>query len=247
VIGNDHMHELVEAYALRALEPDEVRVFEAHLVECAACRRALSDLEETLAALPDALSDASPMRLHPAVKRRVMRSLDRPKKRWIDQRSWWAGVAASAALLLLLASVAWNIQLSSALAHQRTVQAELVGKITHDQATVFDVVDSPGTTKRVLRSATDSGPGAPYGKLFTRSDSADVVAMVNRMPQPPAGQSYNLYLTGADDSITSAGALPVDAEGFSYLVYHSDRAGPVFTHVEVRLGLQTILTWNGTR
>jgi hypothetical protein len=156
-------------------------------------------------------------------------------------------VAAVALAAVAAVSLYWNWQLSTELAHQRTVQAQFMGKVTHDQATVFEVVDSQATTKRVLRAVAGSGPAAPYGKVFSRSDSADVVAMVNRLPSPPPGQRYELYLYRTDGTVTAAGSLPVDSEGFSYLVYHSRRVGPTFDHIEVRLGAQVILAWDGTR
>ena len=237
---------MLEGYALQALEADEARAVAGHLEACARCRQALAGYEEALGELPGAVGAASPMRLHPAVKRRVLRSLDRPEPRRSGGAPWWRAGAVAAAVLLA-ASLAWNWRLSADLAHQQSVQAELMGRITHDQATVFDVVDSPATTKRVLRSPADSSPGAPYGKVFSRSDSADVVAMVNRLPQPPAGERYQLYLTRTDGTIDVAGWLPVDADGFSYLVFRSDRAGPAFRHIEVRLGAQAILAWDGAR
>ncbi len=239
--------ELLEGYALDALEPDEALTVENHLGDCAACRQRLAEHREVLATLPAAMGSVSPLRLHPAVKRNVMRTLDRPvSRRRRPPPSPWA-VAAVAACAVAAVSLIWNVQLSAQLAHQRTVQAELVGKITHDQATVFDVVDSQATTKRILRSVADSGPTAPYGKVFSRSDSADVVAMVNRLPQPPADQRYELYLTRTDGTTSAGGTLPVDADGFSYLVFRSDRAGPTFSHIEVRLGSQVILAWDGSR
>jgi hypothetical protein len=238
--------ELLEGYALEALEPDEARIVEDHVAGCAECGRRLAEHREVLAGLPAAMGAVSPLRLHPAVKRNVLRALDRPSARQRRLPSRWAA-AAVAACALLAVSLFWNWQLSAQLEHQRTVQNELVGKITHDQATVFDVVDSPATTKRVLRSVADTSPSAPYGKVFSRSDSADIVAMVNRLPQPPAGQQYQLYLTRTDGSINSAGSLPVDGDGFSFLVYRCDRAGPTFSRVEVRLGSQVILAWEGAR
>lgn len=241
------MIDLLEGYALDALEPDEARTVEEHLTSCDACRQRLAEHREVLVALPAALGSASPLRLHPAVKHKVLGVIDRrARSRWWPRPSRWA-VAAVAAAAVAAASLFWNWQLSTQLAHQQTVQAEFVGKITHDQATVFDVVDSQATTKRVLRSVADSGPSAPYGKVFSRSDSADVVAMVNRLPQPPTGERYQLYLYRSDGTINVAGSLPVDSEGFSYLVFHSDRAGPTFDHIEVRLGSQVILAWDGSR
>lgn len=247
--GHEDVNELLEGYALDALEPEEARMVADHLEGCAACRRRLAEYQELLAGLPAAMGSVSPLRLHPAIKRNVIRALDRAHPRRSPHRprpSAWA-LAAVAAGVVAAVSLFWNWQLSLQLDHQRTVQAELVGKITHDQATVFDVVDSSATTKRVLRSIADNGPSAPYGKVFSRSDSADIVAMVNRLPQPPSGQRYELYLIRTDGSNNDAGSLPIDADGFSYLVYRCDRVGPTFNHIEVRLGSRAILTWDGSR
>src|SRR5262245_12111752 len=206
--SHDELIDLLEGYALEALEPDEARIVEEHLGSCATCRDRIAEHREVLAGLPAAIGAASPLRLHPAVKRKVLRALDRPppSRRWRRPSGWAVAAVASAAVAA--GSLFWNWQLSIQLAHQQTVQAEFVGKLTHDQATVFDVVDSQATTKRVLRSVADSGPSAPYGKVFTRSDSADVVAMVNRLSQPPAGQRYQLYLYRTDGTINAAGSLP---------------------------------------
>src|SRR6266566_10147687 len=139
---HEDVTELLEGYALEALEPDESRMVEDHLEGCAACRDRLAEHREVLAGLPAAISSVSPLRLHPAVKRNVLRALDRPAAiRRRARPSPWAFVAVVACAVAAV-SLFWNWQLSTQLAHQRTVQAELVGKITHDQATVFDVVDS---------------------------------------------------------------------------------------------------------
>jgi anti-sigma factor RsiW len=45
------MHELVGAYALDALEPDEAEAFETHLTECPKCRAELREHRETAALL----------------------------------------------------------------------------------------------------------------------------------------------------------------------------------------------------
>ena len=57
---------------------------------------------------------------------------------------------------------------------------------------------------------------------------------------------YQLVLTGREGGAAYAGTLPVDADGFAYLVYRADRTGPAFTHVDVQLGSQVVLVWDGT-
>ncbi len=51
---SQEMHELVGAYALDALEPDEAEAFELHLPDCPKCRAELRDHRETAAMLAHA-------------------------------------------------------------------------------------------------------------------------------------------------------------------------------------------------
>lgn len=61
---SEHDHSQLGAYALGALEPDEVREVEEHLAGCAACRRELVELEELKEFLgevpPEAFLDGPP-------------------------------------------------------------------------------------------------------------------------------------------------------------------------------------------
>src|SRR5258708_32515926 len=91
--------ELLDGYALDALEPDEALTVEEHLGDCAECRQRLAEHREALATLPAAIGSVSPLRLHPAVKRSVMRSLDSPvpSRRRPPPSPWaWAAIAALA-------------------------------------------------------------------------------------------------------------------------------------------------------
>jgi anti-sigma-K factor RskA len=56
--SHSEMQELVGAYALDALEPDEVDAFERHLSECPRCRAELNDHRETAAMLAHAGTEA---------------------------------------------------------------------------------------------------------------------------------------------------------------------------------------------
>jgi hypothetical protein len=56
---HDEIAELLGAYALDAVEPDEAAVIEAHLVECPRCTAELAQHREVAALLANAGSDAS--------------------------------------------------------------------------------------------------------------------------------------------------------------------------------------------
>jgi len=62
------LHDLTAAYALDALDPDEVEAYEAHLAQCDRCREELAELSETATALAFGVdSPAPPARLREAI------------------------------------------------------------------------------------------------------------------------------------------------------------------------------------
>jgi hypothetical protein len=171
---------------------------------------------------------------------------------------WWprervAKLLAVAALLALV--IGGGIQLGTALARERALRLELaleLAALAGQQEVVLEVVDARDGTRRLLRPA----PGAPpayaraYGKVFTRPDLPHVVAMVGRMPPPPPGQAYHLWLL-LDGQTKLAGQLGVNADGFGQLVLDADRNGPLYEAAWVTLqpagsipAGTTILRWD---
>src|SRR5205823_3982185 len=64
-----HVHDLVAAYVLGAVTPDEASLVEEHLATCAACRRLEGELREVAALLPVVAGERTPP---PDLKARVM-------------------------------------------------------------------------------------------------------------------------------------------------------------------------------
>ena len=64
---DDQLHDLIGAYAMDALDPDERAAFEQHLRDCADCRQELAALSETLAQLADDYAVEPPPALRDAV------------------------------------------------------------------------------------------------------------------------------------------------------------------------------------
>ena len=93
------------------------------------------------------------------------------------------------------------------------------------------MIDSPKTSKAMLR-ATQPGSKA-YGKLFTRPDMPNVVVMAGRLPDPPTGQSYQVWLTRAGTA-QLAGELALNA-GFGALLFDAGQNGPVYDSAQVVL------------
>lgn len=250
----DEVREQLEAYVLDALDAEERAAVEAHLPTCPECQSLVQDYLETAHALSLALATAAPLEPPAALKDRVLKSVkDRqtdaprlpysptplppsapapPPARpvWTRWRTW--GLAA--AVILLLALLGISAQLSIALAQERALRAEFAN-LVDQQEVVLEVIDSPKVVRRLLRTPAPTGnPLPPYGKVYTHPDFKHVVAMSARMPQPPAGQAYHLWLT-LDGKQTLAGVMGVNDQGFALLVFDADRNGAAYESAVITL------------
>jgi hypothetical protein len=218
--------EMLEAYALGALEDDERAAVDQHLRTCADCRQLAAELIETAHKLPLAVGAASPLRPPGALKARLLGAL--APERTVDARRWWWRPSAAFALLsLVLAALfaAWDARLDDALSQERDLRARLT-RLHVQQELVLEVVDSRETRKAVLLPPEGSDSRA-YGKVFTRADMPHVVAMAARLPQPRRDRAYHFWLTSAGRT-RLAGVLALDSSGFGLILFEADRAGPVY-------------------
>ncbi len=270
----------IEAYALDALEEAERFHVEAHLLGCPECREQANALLELANNLPKALAAVSPHRLPPALRSRVLASLDAqadPAPISSDQTTAapieriqaksergrgfaignrWPGwqprtIGATAAMLVLAVVVGWSFHLSQALGRERALRAEFEG-LVDQQEIVLEVVDSNQTVKAVLRPPSGSESNS-YGKLFTRPDMPHVVVMAARLPQPPDGSAYHVWLWD-DGRSRLAGVLNLNEDGFGMLVFDAPVDGPSYEKAELTLqpngstvqAGSTTITWQQT-
>jgi anti-sigma factor RsiW len=273
--------DLLELYTLGMLEHDEQHIVERHLEGCAECRRLADDLAASVDSLPLALAAASPLRPPAGLKDRVLLAArEKPPgssstaesihavaeipepspqgtttsatARWgiaPERATWWRAVAAAAAIVVALA-LAWGVQLSQALDEERALRERIAAHFTQQQEIVLEVVDADDATRLILRSPDPDSRA--YGKLFTRPDLPHVVAMAARLPIPPHGQTYHLWLTSQGHTFL-AGILPVNDQGFGLLTFDADQDGPVYEAARLTLqtagaealGGETVLAWNG--
>ena len=276
------MKDLLEAYTLGVLEPDERQAVEQHLVMCADCRRLADDLAATVDLLPLALAAASPLRPPTDLKNRVIRATQTPSPpliamvaeapgdkempaaphpvtrttgpamRWSvlpGRAGRWGTVAAATLLIVLALSVVWGVRLSEALDNERALRERVAAHFTQQQEIVLEVVDADDATRLILRSPDPDSRA--YGKLFTRPDLPHVVAMAARLPIPPQGQTYHLWLTSEGRTFL-AGVVPVNDQGFGLLTFDADHDGPVYDAARLTLqaagaeapGGETVLAWS---
>ena len=243
----EQIRELIEAYALDALQAEERRLVERHLAACQECQRLLDDYYEVLAQLPDLLAVATPERLSPGVKGELLQKLEKsrtpvstpspenqqrrfPPLSRRPKRRLWQGATAAFAILLLFFLV-WNIQLNVALARERALRAEVAG-IVGQQELVLEVIDSEQTERLVLLPPSETSDA--YGKIFTRADMPYVVAMAARLTPPPTGEAYHLWLNRRTTT-ELAGIMVLDDDGFGMLIYEAGQNGPTYDAAELTL------------
>jgi hypothetical protein len=250
------------AYSLGALDAAARQEVEQHLAGCAECRQLASELAETADLLPLALATASPVQPPDDLKARVLQAAqtpaplsagasNEPPRQW--NAPWdagrWRALAAAAAVIVLALSLAWGVRLSEALDQERALRERIAAHFTQQQEIVLEVVDADDATRMILRSPDPDSRA--YGKLFTRPDLPHVVAMAARLPQPPAGQTYHLWLTSEGRTFL-AGVLPVNDQGFGLLTFDADHDGPLYDAAQLTLqppgaespGGETVLTWS---
>jgi hypothetical protein len=230
----DPIQELLEAYVLGALDAAEQARVERHLQDCEYCLRLVSEYTAVTSKLPQALATASRLAVPPEIKSRVLETVAAESAstptRQIRFR-WRPRLVTLGLAILLAVSLAWGFQLNVALAQERALRSEFVNLLDQREI-VLEVIDSSKTTKAFLRAtASDSNS---YGKLFTRSDMPDVVAMAGRLPLPPAGRAYHLWVT-KDGQTYLVGVMKVNDKGFGLLVFTADQPGPVYEAVQLIL------------
>jgi hypothetical protein len=261
-IHDDAIREQLEAYALGALDPDNATEVREHLAGCLACRGHLAELERAAATLTDALSALGPA--PPAeLKTRVITAIEdelapvdrnerrqaaalkptavnavpqaeRPSpRRFAGNLTTLARLVAAAVVIVALG---WSFRLADALEQERALREEFAALVSQ-QEVVLEVVDSDKSVRRVLLTTAPEScePGTcSYGKLFTRTDLRHVVAMAARLPPPPNGQAYRLWLTTEGRS-EPVGTMTLDDKGFGLLVFDADEVGPIYSRAELVL------------
>ncbi len=217
--NHDSMEEMVTAYALGALEPEEQETVSAHIEACASCRELLNRLSMAAAAIPLAVAEVRPpsrlrtqilsaaagsppgeraervsARVLPLQRLRTGQRSSQPRWQW---PSWAANAAVAVLAVGLLGLGAWNVNLQQQLnrpptSHQILGQGEMAGS----QATVTTV-------------------------------SQDRLALVSfeKMPQAPAGKVYELWLIADDGRPLPAGVFTPDQRGTYTLVVNRDVRG----------------------
>jgi len=192
---SDHeaIRELIAAYALDALDAEDSTRVEEHLPGCAPCRRELASFLRVADQLALSATEVSPpVGLEQKILRQASLNMQRGAAR--GPRSWNPGVAAAAAVLILLLA-AGNL---AQWVRSPQFQARSKGLVT---------VALLGT----------SGHRDAYGTIVVDPDDNEGVLAVRGLPKLDQGSRYQLWLT-KDGDTRSGGLFAVNEDGYGSLL-----------------------------
>ncbi len=218
--------ELLDAYALGAVEKSEAQALERHISDCVRCWEELGEAQGTAALL--ALS-APRQEAPPGLRNRVLeqarreaRPAGRAPAEAMLSRLWPVGAAALAASAL--AALALAVFAQTELADLRDENSQLGRQVSRadsllgDQRQLMAVLAAPDVQKVSLRpDDTQSEAVAVY--YWSEWTDAGFL-LCNNLPRLPEGQFYQAWLmtdeggvpVGSFSSWKGIGQVPVDLE-----------------------------------
>jgi anti-sigma-K factor RskA len=238
-----HHDELLPAYALGALDGDELRELEAHVASgCAECRRQLAlwqgDLEELAASVPPVTPSAHTrqrvLRLAGGHRAEAVPARPRPLARW----AMLAALAAATALLIAVGSAWRQARLGDELERLGAERDRLAREVSgldrqlglarseaQRMAESLAIIASPGS-RSVQLAGLGPAPQAS-GHAFVSPQRGQAVFYAFDLPAPAPGKAYQLWWIGPGGPV-SAGVFDVDERGTgSVRVEHVAPAGQI--------------------
>lgn len=216
IFSRHELHVLTGAYALDALDGNELQRFERHLRRCQSCTQEVRGLREVGTSLAFAASAETPAGLRERVlllvaqTRQLSPELSRHARRRWSWRAWLSGqrwlnglwlprLAAVTAVVAVAAAVVLGItlsnteqQLSTERSHSAAIAAVLAAP---DARTVSGTVKTGGTTTVTLSAIRH-----------------EVVVSTSGLDSLPSGKVYELWLIRAA-AAHRAGLLPAAVSG----------------------------------
>jgi anti-sigma-K factor RskA len=215
----DHVLELLPAYAVGALESEEAYDVMQHVEGCWICRAELGSLQSVSDLLAYSVPSEAP---RSDLKARLLRRIQNPPRRVAArsrpaQRPWRERLLPAwglASLLITLALAVYSLSLA-----QRLAQVE--------------VITSPGGMRAVALSASPASPSAS-GFVIIGVHGRNGALVVDGLPPLEHDREYQLWLVRNGTS-TSGGVFSTDEEGYRGLRIEAPGSLLEYSSVEVTI------------
>lgn len=242
----DWVQERLEEYAFGLLDGAEETTVSAHLPTCPTCQALLTDYQEILGLLPEAITAVKPTPVPDSLRAGIFTAIEQPtdtqsnsQPPWyrrlllpvngLNARRWRLATAVS--LLLLLLSLGWGIQQNVILARERAQYNQIL-EFLERQELILEIIDSADTQKQYLQPVTNT-PDA-YGRLYARPDINTFILFAANLPEPPPDQGYQVWY-GTNNEIEYGGPLDVNKNGFGLLIFNDNESGLTFDFAQVAI------------
>jgi anti-sigma-K factor RskA len=199
--GHEAFEQTIASYVLDALEPDErlSRLPELleHIAGCPSCRSTFQDLREVTGDLALA---TPPIPVPVEVEDRIMRSVrgeTQDADTQLRRRAWPVRTIAAAAVAVILALGAANLQIASILREERARSLRT--------SRALAVMVDPATKRTALTSTRVAG--AVW--MAVRTDGSAVLIGLG-LAEPPKGRVLQLWLMQRGGPTSAAVFVPID-------------------------------------
>ena len=223
---HEELRTSIDAWALGALPEAEAREVEAHLAGCPECQAEARTAGAVAVGLAGSAPDAVPS---PAVRDRLIAVAEagKPRRPSLAARTGWLVAAAS---LVLAAYLTWDglrlrdhvATLSAQLAEARALVAAADSRIASLQnaaergTSAMAVLTAPDLARIDLAGQPDA-PDARARAFWSRERG--MVFSASRLPPPPPGKTYQVWVVTADPAPISAGLIEPDPQGHVDVVF----------------------------
>jgi len=226
-VTHEELRTNIDAWAIGALPEAEARRVEAHLAECPECQADAQAAGAVTVGLAESAPDQAPS---PAVRARLMSvaaaggQRERPS---LAARTGWLVAAAS---LVLAGYLTWDglrlrdqvATLSAQLAEARALNTAAETRIASLQhaaergVSAMAVLTAPDLAQIDLAGQPEA-PDARARAFWSRERG--MVFSASKLPPPPPGKTYQVWVVTTDPAPISAGLIEPDSQGHVDVVF----------------------------
>ncbi|HEX7296086.1 MAG TPA: anti-sigma factor [Pyrinomonadaceae bacterium] len=222
--------EMLAARALSALDADDRRALNEHLLVCTECRGELETWEATASILSLSATEMEPS---PSVRERILQQVREESRSQtvqdagarvipITSRSRTMSYGLVAAVVIFSLLIGWIALMS---AENRRAKAEIARLNEQIQSTekrlsrereIVAILTAPGS-RHIPLSGTASAPNAHA--MFAYDQSGQARLLAQGLPTAPAGKGYQLWFI-VNNKPLPANVFNTDAGGTGSMEYH---------------------------